>query len=137
MSKASEFILNFDKEYKLGDESMDETHREFLALVEQASSANSTQFVDTMKALFEHTQSHFAQEEATMADIGHSLLAEHKADHQRILGDMDRLYQRAIAGRTAMARAWVSDSLLAWFSTHAKTMDSALAAQLLSEAACA
>lgn len=65
-----------------------------------------------------------------MAELKHGALAEHRADHQRILGEMERFNQKVAAGRQAMARAWVSDTLVQWFHSHAQTMDSALAADI-------
>ncbi|GAB1257713.1 hypothetical protein NBRC116494_22150 [Aurantivibrio plasticivorans] len=134
MPSAEDLLNRFADEFTLDDETMDNTHIEFLSLVKAASDADQQQFPAAMTALLEHTKTHFADEEARMTEIGHGLLSEHRADHQRILGDMERLCLRANAGRPAMARAWVGESLLVWFSTHAKTMDSALAAELNSTA---
>lgn len=128
MSTATQMLEQFQTHYFLEDNVMDTTHREFLQLVEKTASAPKESFAILFRELFEHTKLHFADEETRMETISHSALKEHHADHQRILGDMDRLCQRAEAGRITMARAWVNDSLLAWFDTHAKTMDSALAA---------
>lgn len=122
-------------EFVLGDLEMDETHREFLALVQKVTTAPATELATALQALFEHTRGHFHREEERMQAINHRSFAEHRADHQRILGDMERFAQRAAAGRGTMARAWVGDSLLAWFATHARTMDSALAADLSQQAA--
>ncbi|MFD2407133.1 bacteriohemerythrin [Azorhizophilus paspali] len=92
------------------------------------------EFVGAFKALFEHTSRHFADEEAKMQASGYPAFGEHRANHQRILGDMDRFCQRAVAGRAQMARAWLNDSLPAWFDLHAKTMDSALVVYLRQQA---
>jgi len=115
----------------LGEPQMDETHREFLALAQLVAHSPATALAPAMQELVEHTRAHFSSEESRMQALGHRLLGEHRAEHQRILGDMERLCQRAEAGRGQMARAWVSDNLMEWFAAHARTMDSALAADLL------
>lgn len=120
----------FPEELALGDRTMDATHREFVVLAEQAATAPPEQLAMAMQDLVRHTREHFDQEESRMQSVNHKLLQEHRAEHQRILGDMERFYQRIEKGRGAMARAWVSDNLMEWFSAHARTMDSALAADL-------
>ncbi len=114
----------------LGDRDMDHSHREFLALAQHVASSTTDQLAPAMQSLFEHTREHFTDEEQRMQSVNHRMLSEHRADHQRILGDMERLCQRAQKGRGAMARAWVSDNLLDWFANHTRTMDRALAADL-------
>lgn len=127
---AEQCLIQFDSLYTLGVETMDNTHREFLALVMTAANATHGEFSGAFDALFQHTHRHFSHEESIMKEIGHGALNEHQADHQRILGDMDRFNQRALAGKHTMAKAWVQDSLILWFHTHAQTMDSALAADI-------
>ncbi|MYM62499.1 bacteriohemerythrin [Pseudomaricurvus sp. HS19] len=116
--------------YSLGDAEMDHSHDEFMQLAQQAASAQPAEFAPALQQLLQHTQEHFEKEELRMHSSDHRLLNEHRAEHQRILGDMERFCQRARAGRSTMARAWVRDNLLDWFSAHVKTMDSALAAHL-------
>lgn len=105
MPTPQEMLERFQDSYALGDEAIDHTHREFLELC-------------------------LADEEAKMQASAYPAFGEHRANHQRILGDMDRFCQRAAAGRAQMARAWLNDSLPAWFDLHAKTMDSALVVHL-------
>ena len=133
MTSATDFLRQFDDQYILGVASMDATHREFLHLVERASLADKSSFALAFDALFKHTQQHFQQEESTMTAISHAAKGEHFAEHRRILGDMEKFNTRVAAGRHAMARAWVKDSVLQWFHTHAHTMDSALAADLIAK----
>ncbi|MGB1091956.1 MAG: bacteriohemerythrin [Oceanobacter sp.] len=120
----------FEGQYVIGDTVMDEVHEEFVVLGLLAQNAKGQAFADAFKRLFEHTQQHFADEEARMQATGYPAYGEHRADHQRILGDMDRFNQRIQAGRSAMARSWLNDSLPNWFDVHAKTMDSSLSAHL-------
>jgi len=130
MPTPQEMLAHFQDSYALGDDEIDRTHIEFLELCVAAANAKGADFADAFRALFEHTSHHFADEEAKMQATGYPAFGEHRANHQRILGDMDRFNQRVAAGRAQMARAWLNDSLPAWFDLHAKTMDSALVAHL-------
>lgn len=127
-------IANFTSDYTLGVDPMDVTHREFLTLVQQANSASKGGFAPVFNELFQHTQAHFRAEESVMAELDHGARAEHRSDHQRILGEMERFNQKVASGRHTMARAWVADTLVQWFHTHAQTMDSALAADIKARA---
>lgn len=130
MPTAEQMLATFDHAYSLGLDSMDSTHREFLTLCDRAAHADASTFAEAFQKLFEHTREHFDEEEAKMLESDYTSYAEHRADHQRTLGDMERFAQRATAGRSTMARAWLVDSLPGWFDLHTKNMDSALAAHL-------
>lgn len=130
MPTTQQILDGFSAHYTLGDADMDQTHEAFLRLCLAAAAAQGPEFVERFVELFQHTQAHFSDEETRMQATGFPAYAEHRADHQRILGEMDRFCQRIQGGRTTMARAWLNDNLPAWFDTHARTMDSALAAHL-------
>lgn len=130
MPTSQDMLARFDILYAVGDAAIDHTHREFLELCVAASQAQGVAFVACLQELFAHTQAHFADEEARMQASAYPALGEHRAHHRGLLGDMDRLCQRAAAGRSAMARAWLNDNLPQWFDLHARTMDSALAVHL-------
>lgn len=109
---------------------IDQTHQEFVALLEATRAAQGAEFARRFAELLAHTRQHFAAEEQMMQDSACPTFGEHRADHQRILGDMDRFNARVAAGRAAMARAWLDESLPDWFNTHLRTMDAALASHL-------
>lgn len=129
MPTTQEMLQHFER-YTLGNTDMDKTHEEFLTLCLETHAATGAAFAEGFQKLFEHTHQHFADEETRMQATGYPAYAEHRADHQRILGDMNRFCQRLQGPRAIMAKAWLNESLPAWFDVHAKTMDSALAAHL-------
>ncbi len=120
-------IGGFEDRYLLGMDSMDETHREFVELVNRLAVADKAEFIPLFAELQAHTQAHFDQEDAWMMSCAFPALREHRDEHRRVLGELDRFGQRAAAGSIAMARAYVTQQLPHWFDLHAKTMDSALA----------
>lgn len=106
---------------------MDDTHREFMALLAAAEAASDDDFVARLDELIAHTRRHFENESALMRQCRFPATAEHEADHQRVLGDLDRLRRGCDQGRLALARDYVDYGLPEWFASHLVTMDSCLA----------
>ena len=125
-------VLTWDPlRHALAHAELDRTHQAFIALLNQTASAGKDQFVTQLQQLLEHTQQHFAEEEQLMQASNFASLAEHQAEHQRVLGELSQLATRAQQGRsTLLARAYVQDKLPEWFNLHTATMDSALVAHL-------
>ena len=123
-------IENFEQRYRLGVEQMDETHSSFVTLVNRLDEAGKSEFVELFSQLVNHTKEHFAQEERWMETSDFPATREHRDDHQRVLGELERFAQRVASGSVTMGRAYVTQQLPHWFDLHAKTMDSALAAHL-------
>lgn len=116
--------------YKLGVSRMDETHQEFIDLVNKLGIASKAEFSLLFEQLLEHTEKHFADENQLMQTTGFPAIREHIGEHQRILGDLHRIGRQVINGSTLLARAYVKEHLPSWFDLHARTMDSALAAHV-------
>jgi len=114
----------------LGHAEMDQTHREFVELWQKTMEADKASFAGLLANLLDHTERHFAREEALMAASGFPAIGEHRSDHQRVLGEMTRFARRAAQGSSTLARAWLNEQIPGWFETHLRTMDSALAAHL-------
>jgi hemerythrin-like metal-binding protein len=129
----AELIEAFEQRYLLGITSIDDTHREFVDLVNRLGVAAKPEFIQLFDELFTHTQAHFEQENRLMETSDFPAMREHTDEHQRILGELNRFSQRVAAGSIMMGRAYVTQQLPQWFDLHAKTMDSALASHLKSE----
>ena len=123
-------ISDFDNAYQLDHTQMDQTHREFVDLVNQIESCDQAAFKAGFQALVTHTEAHFAAEQLLMEQSGFPATAEHTGEHQRVLGQLHQMHGRIEKGSAAMARAFVREQLPGWFKLHAITMDSALAAHL-------
>lgn len=124
----------YEQELLLDEPGMDHMHREFVDLHARLLSATGDDLADGFADLVTHTQKHFASEETLMKATGFPATAEHVADHQRVLGELERFGQRIAKGSTMMAKAWLREQLPDWFETHVRNMDSALAAHLKSRA---
>ncbi len=123
-------IDDFDARFVLGVPAMDRSHREMVDLVNQMDRASDASFAYLFADLVNHTRAHFASEEAMMRQSGFPAIAEHKGEHARVLGELERLAGRLRGGRLAPVRAYVREQIPDWFALHASTMDSALAAHL-------
>ncbi len=117
--------------YVLGITSMDETHLEFIELVNQLGKTdNKTHFIELFETLSEHTKAHFNAEDQLMKQTNFPAIHEHMVEHLRVLGELNRLTKKLKQGSTMMAKSYVTEHIPNWFNLHAATMDSALAAHL-------
>jgi hemerythrin-like metal-binding protein len=116
--------------YQLGVSDMDQTHLEFIDLVNQLGLAQEQNFVVLFSQLLEHTENHFSSEMQLMQETGFAAIREHTDEHLRVLGEMQRIGKKVASGSTMLAKAYVTQQLPQWFHLHAITMDSALAAHI-------
>ena len=110
---------------------MDDTHREFVDLLAAVDRADDAQLLSTWHALVEHTDHHFAQEDAWMASTRFASGNCHSMQHKVVLQVMREGAAKAAAGDLAVIRSMAGE-LAAWFVHHAQTMDAALALHLRS-----
>jgi hemerythrin len=125
-------IEDFDSRFLLGVPAMDRSHREMVDLVNRMADSTDAAFAYLFPDLVSHTRAHFATEEVLMKESRFAATDEHKAEHLRVLGELDAFERRLSAGRIALARAYVKERLPEWTTLHIATMDSALAAHLKS-----
>jgi hemerythrin-like metal-binding protein len=127
-------ILAWQGAFTLGNDAMDATHREFVALLNVMESVPKGELAPYFDRLLTHTQTHFETENETMRTSGFLSLREHEDDHNRILAEMMQMQRFAAKGMEKLVRAYVREKLPDWFATHAATMDTALALHLKSPA---
>lgn len=123
-------ILPWHENFELGIASMDQTHREFIDLLNRLDSTPNDAFPGYFDELLEHTHAHFETENRLMEESNFLSLREHKDDHDRILAEMMQMQRFAARGMTQIAKEYVREKLPDWFSTHAASMDTALALHL-------
>lgn len=120
--------IRWRKRDELGIGEMDEPHAEFIALINSIVASREADDVKyLLRRLVDHTRVHFEIEGRLMRECGCSSIREHEEEHARVLGDLARYAAMAERGMADMARAFVSDHLPAWYSSHGRTMDAALA----------
>jgi hemerythrin-like metal-binding protein len=113
---------------------MDQTHREFVALLQDlgdAHAAGETTFDTRLQHLRAHTEAHFAQEERWMADIGFAPQNCHAMQHAQVLKVLAEVQRAMAAGGDREVIAVLVDELGRWFVAHAQMMDAALAEMMV------
>lgn len=118
--------LDWSPDFELGVPAMDETHREFVDLLNALAEAPDAELLARLDAFIAHTEAHFAQENAWMAEIMFPPIHCHKGEHDNVLGVMREVRNRVAAGQLELARV-LARELPEWFRLHAATMDAALA----------
>lgn len=108
---------------------MDDTHREFVALLAQAQRSPDEQLLPSWQLLLDHTREHFGQEDRWMLDTRFASSNCHSLQHKVVLQVMAEGAAQAAAGDLAALREMASE-LAVWFPKHAQSMDAALALHL-------
>lgn len=111
---------------RTGDARMDETHDEFLAMLEALRATDAAAQLPLFERLIAHTEAHFAQEERWLQAVGFSARNCHAMQHGAVLDTLREVRQRARQGDLALIAQMV-DALADWFPQHASSMDAGLA----------
>ncbi len=122
--------LEWKPEYSVGVESVDHEHRELIDLVNRIGEALLAERpVDEVEQafgeLFRSISSHFALEERFMREHGYDQLAQHKADHERLLDELRDIMDDYREGREGPVERF-RQTVEAWFAEHFKTHDARL-----------
>ena len=118
--------LVWSNKYELGLAPMDETHREFVDLVNRITAAGDAGLLGGLDQLILHTVEHFAQEDRWMRESGFPPVHCHQSEHERVLEVMRDVRGHVAAGDLALGRNLLAE-LPTWFDNHAATKDTALA----------
>ncbi len=108
---------------------IDQDHDEFINLLNALDTSN-TEFPALFQHLYEHTEQHFERENVLMTRSAYTGIVDHKAEHQRMLGEFKQFKSRVDKGLIGFGRAFVKDRLPQWLALHVTTMDTALAVHL-------
>lgn len=103
---------------------------ELLAHIEEALSAQArgegtlAAVLEKLSLLAVHTRDHFLREESMMRETRFPAYPQHKAEHDRVLVEMDaeaRAYRER--GDAVRLSRYLFETLPAWFLQHIRTMD--------------
>ena len=112
--------------YLLGYTSMDDTHREFVTLVDTLLTAPDAGLAQALDAFAAHAVAHFEQEDGWMRGTDFPAADCHIDEHAKVLASVREVQQELAAGNVVLARE-LAQALMDWFPGHADYMDSALA----------
>jgi hemerythrin-like metal-binding protein len=113
-------------------EPMDQSHREFVALLASAQLADDTRLKACWHAVTEHTQQFFRREDEWMRQSHFAHAGTHMLQHRVVLNVMREGLQMAQTGQFAPLRE-MANELAAWFLKHTQSLDAALALHLRGE----
>ena len=119
-------LLEWSDALRLGQSVMDETHREFVELLNRFGAAGDADRLARLDEFIAHTEAHFRQEEAWMERMEFPPLACHRTEHEGVLEIMREVRKR-IAGGEAHYGAVLAQAIAEWFPLHAGSMDTVLA----------
>lgn len=122
--------IEWNDEWLLRQPQIDDTHREFVALMADTQAAlaqPSVHWLARYDDLLAHTVEHFAQEERWMASMGFDPENCHARQHAAVLQALREVRERLATAPDAALVGQLLDELTQWFSLHARSMDAALA----------
>jgi hemerythrin-like metal-binding protein len=118
--------LDWTPALALGDARIDDTHREFVEMVNAVGDAADEKMLATIDALIAHTEEHFGQEQRWMAATAFPPTHCHLDEHAGVLEAMRETRIYVADGKYNVGRVLASE-LASWFTSHAATMDNMLA----------
>ena len=105
---------------------MDETHREFIELLNGLADAPDEKMLAVLDEFIRHTEEHFAQEQRWMEQMTYAPLTCHVREHDGVLETAYEVRRRVAAGETRFGHV-LARAVAEWFSNHAASMDNVLA----------
>lgn len=112
--------------YLLGYAPMDDTHREFVDLLNAMIACADAGFAAQLEAFARHTEAHFAEEDDWMARTDFPPRDCHVDEHAAVLKSVHEVLEVVKQGNVAEGRR-LAAALADWFPGHAFHLDSALA----------
>jgi hemerythrin len=105
---------------------MDETHREFVDLLNRIADAREEDLLSALDQFIRHTEEHFAQEQRWMEQMAFPPLECHVREHAGVLETAHEVRRRVASGETRFGQM-LAKAVAEWFGTHASSMDHVLA----------
>ena len=121
--------LNWTPQLHTGDARMDDTHEEFVTMLNQLLATPQDQQLALYREFLEHTVNHFAQEERWMLATGFSADNCHASHHETILDTMRAVIPH-FENEDPEIITRLAEALVEWFPQHAASMDAGLALHL-------
>lgn len=118
--------LDWTPALALGDARIDDTHREFVDMVNTVGAATDETMLASIDALIAHTEEHFGQEERWMAATNFPPTHCHLDEHAGVLGAIHETRGYVVDGKFMVGKV-LAQELGNWFRSHAATMDTMLA----------
>ena len=119
-------LLEWSDQLSVAQSTMDETHREFVDLLNRVGAAGEDELLASLDAFIAHTEEHFGAEERWMAELAFPPRGCHGGEHANVLEVAREVRKRVAAGEVRLA-ATLAEAMAEWFVQHAGSMDTVLA----------
>ncbi len=119
-------VMQWDDSLVLDGGVIDDTHREFVELLNRMADAPDDQMLVVIDEFIGHCEQHFGQEQRWMQELEFPPLACHTGEHDSVMEIAREVRKRAAAGETSFGRV-LAQGVAEWFATHAASMDTVLA----------
>ena len=121
--------LNWSPTLSVGDARMDETHEEFVTMLNQLLATPQSEQLPLYRQFVEHTVAHFAQEERWMLATGFTADNCHASHHATILETLHAVIPHYEQEDPEIITR-LAEALVEWFPQHTASMDAGLALHL-------
>ena len=125
--------LTWTDDLAVGHTTIDDTHREFVAMlceVEAALTGPVDLLTERLDAFAAHTVAHFAQEERWMVELGFPTETCHFFQHRQVLEVVQAVQKRLAEQGDVEIVGQLVQGLVPWFTGHAANLDAPLAEAL-------
>ena len=126
---AAPATLDWTAALSVGDARMDDTHEEFVSMLNQLLATPPNEQLPLYRRFIEHTVAHFAQEERWMLATGFAADNCHAGHHATILETMNAVLEQSEKGDAGIIKR-MALALVEWFPQHTASMDAGLAQHL-------
>jgi len=121
--------LNWSPTLSMGDARMDDTHEEFVTMLNQLLATPQNEQLPLYRRFVEHTVAHFAQEERWMLATGFTADNCHASHHATILETLHAVIPHYEQEDPDIITR-LAEALVEWFPQHTASMDAGLALHL-------
>ena len=118
--------FGWSDEHLLGYGPMDDTHREFVDVLQALLASGDEEVLERLEAFERHAVEHFREEDQWMAETGFPPRDCHVDEHAAVLSSVRQVLEVVRQGDVAEGRR-LAAALADWFPGHAFHLDSALA----------
>lgn len=118
-------VIEWNDKLAIDQGVMDDTHREFVDLVNRMADAPDDEMGAAVDEFIRHTEEHFGQEERWMRSIAFPPLGCHQREHNGVLEIAREVRQRVANGEFRFGRV-LAQAVAEWFADHAASMDTVL-----------
>ena len=124
-------VFAWNDGFKLGYGPMDDTHEEFVEIVNAMLVCPDEEILGHLDAFSAHAEAHFAQEMKWMTETDFPSTGCHGDEHEAVMKSVLEVGELLRAGGDPGEARRLAHALADWFPAHADYLDSALAQWLV------